>query len=562
MGAAARRGSGVCQTKTAMMLSLALSAIVVTGCETRRESVNAPEITPAGELVLRKGNGAEPQTLDPHRAQGVPEANILRDLYEGLVSEAPNGRLVSGAAARWEVSGDRKTYTFHLRQDARWSNGARVTAPDFVYSLRRTVDPATGSSYAAVLSPIENATAIIRGELAPTALGVVAVNAHELIIRLAGPTPYFLGLLTHTTTYPVYRPAVERHGPAFTQPGNSVTNGAYEMREWVVASHITLRRNRHYWNDAHTRIDIVKYFGIDDQESELRRYRAGELDWTSTVPLGKLNWAREHLPHQYRKSPYLGTYYYGLNLTRPPFKDAPLLRRALSLAIDRKVLVEKVTRGGEIAAYGWVPPGIRNYTGQRFGYAAWPRNKQTEVAKQLYIRAGYSASNPLKLEIRYNTSDAHQKIATVIASQWRDVLGAETTLINEEWKVFLQNVQAQRLTHVYRASWIGDYNDAYTFAEVLHSRFGLNATGYANREYDVLLEDAAVETDQERRRQLLQQAERVLLEDHPLIPLYFYVNKRLLKTYVRGYQDNIMDHHYTKDLYLDVSGEQLVGAGN
>ncbi len=529
-----------------------VATLFLNGCDPEWQTVNQPEITVAGETVLRKGNGAEPQTLDPHRAQGVPEANILRDLYEGLISENPDGTLAPGAATRWEISADGRIYTFYLRKYARWSNGAPLTAEDFVYSLRRGVDPATGSSYAAILSPILHAAAIIEGEVKPESLGVQAIDSHELKITLKSPTRYFLGLLTHTTTYPVYRPSVERFGAAFTQPGNNVSNGAYTLDEWVVASHVTLRRNPRYWDDASTRIDIVKFYGIDDQEAELRRYRAGELDLTSTVPLGQLEWVREHLRDEYRAAPYLGTYYYGLNLTRSPFKNNRALRKALSLAIDRGILVEKVTRGGELAAYGWVPPGIANYSGQALAYAEWSRSRQIKLARRLYRMAGYSRARPLRLEIRYNTSDAHETIAVVIASQWREVLGVHTTLVNEEWKVFLQNVQRRRVTQVYRAAWIGDYNDAYTFAELLHSRFGLNGTGYANPRYDRLLSQAAGEGDQQQRRTLLQQAERVLLADHALIPLYFYVNKRLLKPYIKGYRDNVMDHHYTKNLRIEV----------
>lgn len=529
-----------------------VAALFVGGCDPGSQAVNQPETTAAGETVLRKGNGAEPQTLDPHRAQGVPEANILRDLYEGLVSENPDGALAPGAAAHWDVSADGRIYTFYLRKGARWSNGAPLTANDFVYSLRRTVDPATGSSYAAILSPIQHAAAIIEGKVPPESLGVQALDSHVLKITLESPTPYFLGLLTHTTTYPVYHPAVERFGAAFTQPGNSVSNGAYTLDEWVVASHVTLRHNPRYWDAANTRIGIVKYYGIDDQEAELRRYRAGELDLTSTVPLGQLEWVRERLRDEYRAAPYLGTYYYGLNLTRPPFKDNRALRKALSLAIDRDILVGKVTRGGELAAYGWVPPGIENYSGQTLIYADWPRSRLIRLARRLYRAAGYTRAKPLTVDIRYNNSDTHQKIAVVIASMWRQVLGVDTTLVNEEWKVFLQNVQQRLVTQVYRASWIGDYNDAYTFAELLHSRFGLNGVGYASERYDRLLAQAAGESDQQQRRALLQQAERVLLADHALIPLYFYVSKRLLKPYVKGYRDNVMDHHYTKNLRIEV----------
>jgi oligopeptide transport system substrate-binding protein len=554
-------GSDYGRKLTAALAAIAITALIL-GCNSSRNAAQGPEITAAGGMVLRKGNGAEPQTLDPHRAQGVPEANILRDLYEGLVSEAPGGKLEPGVAASWEISADGKTYTFHLRKNARWSNDTPVTAANFVYSLRRTVDPATGSNYAAILAPIVNASAIISSKHAPRMLGVEAADKFTLKIQLNAPTPYFLGLLTHSTTYPVYRPAVEAHGIAFTQPGNNVSNGAYTIRNWVVASHVTLRRNRYYWNNDQTRIDVVKYYGIDDSAAEMRRYRAGDLDWTSTVPLGQLTWAREYLSRDYRASPYLGTYFYGLNLTRPPFKENLALRKALSLAIDRKILVEKVARGGEIAAYGWVPPGVNNYTGQRFAYADWPRQKQVQEARRLYALAGYSRSKPLSVEIRYNTSDDHQKIATVVAAMWQNVLGVKTTLINEEWKVFLQNVQARRVTEVYRASWIGDYNDAYTFAELLHSRFGLNGTGYANSDYDRLLDKASITADTSRRRELLQQAERVLLKDHPLIPLYFYVSKHLLKPNIKGYRDNVMDHHYTKDLRLRLARGRAVSNRN
>lgn len=510
-----------------------------------------PQVTPEGQWMLRKANGAEPQTLDPHKAQDVPSANILRDLYEGLISETPAGELAPGVAERWTVSADDLTYTFALRADARWSNGTPITAGDFVYALRRSVDPATGSSYSAILTPIQNAEAIIDGRLKPEALGVEAPDPQQLKITLKAPTPYFLELLTHSSTYPVYQPAVKAHGDAFTQPPYSVTNGAYRLKDWTVASQITLERNPAYWDDAHTRIGRVQYFPIEDTESEFKRYRAGELDWTNSVPTAQLDRVRAELPEHYHASPYLGVYYYGLNLTRSPFKDNPGLRRALSLAVDRDILVEKITRGGETAAYGWVPPGVKHYEHQYLDYTTWPQAKRLEEARRLYHEAGYSTAKPLEVEIRYNTSDNHRKLAQAIASMWKTALGVEATLYNEEWKVFLQNVQDKRLTQAYRASWTGDYNDPYTFLELLHAEFGLNGTGYRNPAYDRLVEEAAMTSNPDTRRQHLAAAERQLLADHPVIPLYFYVSQRLIKPYVHGYQPHSLDHHYTKHLWIE-----------
>lgn len=517
--------------------------------------VTAPATLPDGRSLLRRGNGAEPETLDPHKAQSTTSSGILRDLYEGLVSEAPDGALIPGVAERWELSEEGFVYTFYLRQDAKWSNGEPLTAEDFVYSLRRSVNPATGSSYAEILSPILNASDVITGKQPPEALGVEALDRHTLRIRLKAPTPYFIGLLAHASSHPVYRPAVEAHGDRFTQPGNAVSNGAYQIKDWVALSHVLVERNPHYWDNANTRIDAVKFFAIDNAEAEFKRYLAGELDLTESLPIPRIDWVKARLPKEYQAHPSISTYYYGLNLEQPPFKNNPALRRALSIAIDRKVLVEKVTRGGEIPAYGWVPPGIINYSPQKPDWAEWTREQQVAEARRLYKQAGYSEKKPLVVELRYNTSEGHKKIAAAVAAMWKSTLDVRVTLINEEWKVLLQNVNAKKITQVYRAGWVGDYNDAFTFAELMHSRFGLNGTGYANPDYDALVDAASVEIDQDKRRELLQAAERQLLADQPLIPVYFYVSKRMVKPYVRGYQGNIMNHHASKDLWIETGAK-------
>ena len=504
----------------------------------------------AEEQVLRRGNGSEVQTLDPHKAEGVPASNILRDLYEGLTIESPAGEVIPGAAESWEISADGRIYTFNIRKNAKWSNGDPVTAHDFVFGLRRSVDPATGSQYSQILAPILNAEDVIAGRKAVDSLGVAAVDDRTLKITLKAATPYLLGLLNHSTTYPVHQGSVEKHGDQFSRPGKLVGNGAYQLKEWKVQSHVTLVRNPMYWDNGNTIIEEVHYLPIEEASTELKRYRAGEVDITGSIPANQLDWIKKHLPGELHIAPTLGTYYYGFNLTRPPFKDNLKLRQALSMAVDREILTEKISRAGEIPAYGWVPPGVSNYTSQVLDYAEMTKAERIKKAKQLYQEAGYNQGNPLTVEIRYNTSEGHKKMAIAIAAMWKKNLGIRARLINEEWKVFLENRKQKKLTEAFRGGWIGDYNDAFTFAELMQSDHGINDSGYNNPEYDKLLQQAAHESDLDKRRLIMEEAERMLLKDHAIMPLYFYVTKHLIKPYVKGYQPNILDHTYTKNLWI------------
>jgi oligopeptide transport system substrate-binding protein len=503
----------------------------------------------AAEQILNKNNGAEPQTLDPHRAEGVPASNILRDLFEGLVSEAPDGSLIPGAAETWQINDDETVYTFTLRAGGRWSNGDPVTAADFAYGIQRSVDPATLSQYSSILFPIVNAEQIVKGELSPEQLGVTALDDRTLEIRLIGPTPYFLGLLTHSTTYAVHRPSVEKFGNRFARAGQLIGNGAYRLDEWVVQSHIRLLRSEKYWDDENTVIDEVNYFPIENQDAMLRRYRADELDFTQDLPFKQIAWIRENIADQLYISPYLGSYYYSLNLTLPPFAGAPKLRRALALAIDRDVLTEKITGSGEIPAYSWTPR-VTGYTQQPPDWAGWTQERRNTEARRLFKESGHSEANPLTIQILYNTSENHKRIAVAIASMWKQVLGVETKLFNQEWKVFLETRKQKTMPGVARNGWIGDYNDAYSFTQLLASDNEQNDSGFANDEYDALLDRAAVEPDMQKRAELMEAAERLMLEEQPIIPIYFYVSKHLIKPWVGGFEPNIMDHHYTKNFHI------------
>jgi oligopeptide transport system substrate-binding protein len=501
-------------------------------------------------IVINRGNGGEPDTLDPHRNEEDSGAEILRDLFEGLTTETADAKIVPGTAASWTISDDGLVYTFSLRPEARWSNGDPVVAADFVAGMRRTVDPATASPYAQILYPIENAQAVVTGGLAPTALGVEALDDRTLEIRLATPTPYFLALLSHSTTYPIHRASLAAHGSGFARPGNLISNGAYRLTEWVVQSHIKLARNEHYWDAGNVQIDTVYFHATENIDAELRRYRAGELDMTFQFPASQYDWIQANLPGELRNEPYISTYFYAFDVTEPPFDDIRL-RQALSMAVDRRVIAADVAGAGQPPAFGLVPPGVDNYTAARYAWASLSDEERLAEARRLYAAAGYSAENPLRTEIRYNTSENHQRLAIAVASMWRQNLGVEATLVNEEWKVMLQTRLDHPAWDVMRFGWIGDYNDAYTFLEIFESSHGQNFSGYADPEYDAMLAHIARETDLRARRELMQGAEQRVLDAYPIVPLYFYTNKHLVKPYVKGFRANIMDHNYTRHLRLE-----------
>ncbi len=502
------------------------------------------------EQILHRDNGEEPQTLDPHLADGFASAHILRDLFEGLTSQSPEGRIIPGAAIRWNISRDGKTFTFYLRRDALWSNGDPVTAEDFVYSLRRSADPATASSYAQVLLPIANAAEVLAGDLPVSELGVVAMDPYTLQISMRDPTPYFLSLLSHYSTFPVHRASVEAHGPAFSRPGNLVSNGAYTLKNWVIRSSIELEKNENYWDAENVIIDQVIYYPFEDQSTALKRFRRGKLHWTSSVPSNQFQWLQDHYPDELVIGPWLGSYYFGFNLLREPFIENRELRLALALAIDRDLLTEKVTQFGELPSYTLVPPGIRDYVSPLPEWAEWTQEERNEEARRLFEAAGYSEDNPLEFEIRYTNGGNNKKMALAASSLWKQVLGVRATLLNEEQKVFLQNREQKVLTQVFQAGWISDYADAYSFLNLFRSGHQRNDFGYSNVMYDSLLDEVAAERIPSRRRRLMFETERLLLMDIPFIPLYSYVTKRMVNPRLKGWQSNVLDYHYSKDMYF------------
>ncbi|HSK38805.1 MAG TPA: peptide ABC transporter substrate-binding protein [Arenibaculum sp.] len=504
------------------------------------------------ETVLHRGNGAEPETLDVHKSTGVPESYIQMDLFEGLLTSGPDAKPVPGAAEGWTISEDGLVYTFRIRDDAKWSDGTDVTAEDFVHAWRRLVDPATASDYAFFLWPVVNGEAITKGEKAPDELGAEAVDAKTLKVTLRAPTPYFLSAQLHHATYPISKANHETFGEDYLKPGNLVSNGAYMLDEHVPQSYVKAVKNPHFHDAGNVAVDTVFFYATEDIDAEFKRFRAGELDTTYEMPPQQITWAKRNMPEEFRNFAYFGTYFYNFNLNNEPWKSNPGLRKALSLAVDRDILVEKVAQGGELPAYGWVPPGVNGYESQSLDYAGMTQQERDELAKELLADAGYGPDNPLKIEFLYNTSERHKKIAIAVASMWKQKLGIDTTMMNEEWKVFLETRNKKQYKDLARHGWIGDYNDPNSFLELLRSDIGeQNPSAYSNPEFDELMIRAGQEKDAEARMELMQRAEAVMLEDHAILPLYFYTRPHMAGTHVKGWVDNIMNFHPTRYVSIE-----------
>ncbi len=504
-----------------------------------------PTNPPTSAEPLRRGLSAEPSTLDPAAAADNFSLEVVRDLYEGLTAESPTGEVIPGVASSWTVDPSGMQYTFQLRADARWSNGKVVRAQDFVTAWRRVVDPKQGSPVADDLRLILGAAAIIAGTIPPTALGVDAPSDHVLIVKLEQPAPYLPQLLTHAAAYPVYSDATARNH----DPKTWVSNGPYVLSGWSPGTAVQLTQNPAYWDRAHVHIPRVDYQVVSDENSQFSRYRAGQLDMADTVPANAIAALRSQHSTELVIAPFLATAYYGLNLSAPPLAANLKLRQALSMAIDRKRLVDSLAFG-QTEAYGFVPPGTWNYGSQSWPWKGLSDAERIAEAQQLYAAAGYSGGNPLHLRVIFNANPVTRNIATIIAAMWKETLGIETALTDEEYRVFLQSRHDKSRWEAARLAWVADYNDASSFLDTFREHSPNNDTGYANHAFDALLDDAARTKDPQRRRKILEAGEKMMLGDYPVIPLYFYVSKRLVKPHVLGVQSNPLNHIPSKALTL------------
>lgn len=533
--------------------TLALSMMLV-GCGDKSASNNsAANIDPnvlADKQELVINNGAEPESLDPHKVSGVPESNILRQMFVGLTTTDPDGKTIPGMAESWE-SADNKVWTFKIR-DAKWSNGDPVTAEDFVYSFRRVVDPNTASPYASYLADdkVLNAQEVIDGKVKSDALGVKALDEKTLQVTLSEPVPYFPDTLIHTSVKPVPQKVVEKFGEKWTDPANIVVNGPYKISEWQVNDKIVLERNESYYDNANTTLEKITLLAIPSSTTDVARYQAGEIDITyNEVPPEQFASLKEQLGDQLQVSPMLCTYYYEFNTVKPPFNDARV-RRALALALDRNTISDKVVGQGQTPAYQLTPVATNGMQNNTPEWQSWDQAKRVEEAKKLLKEAGYSESKPLKFELLYNTNDNHKKIAVAASSLWKQSLGfVDVSLINKEWKTYL-DTRRNGNYQVARAGWCGDYNEPSTFLNIVKTGNSNNQGKYSSANFDSLMtQTLKAGVTPEQRAGIYKQAEAQLDADMPNINVYHYVSPRLIKPYVVGFSTkDPLDNWQAKDL--------------
>jgi len=502
----------------------------------------------SAEVVYNRANSGEPETLDTHKTSTVQESHILRDMLEGLVTYNAKGEAVPGQAIKWEVSDDGRTYRFTLRDGIKWSNGDPVTAEDFVYSYRRIMDPATGAKYANILYPIKNAEKINKGQAKLEELGVKAVDPKTVEISLEAATPYFIELLTHQTSLPVHKASVEKFGKDFVKPGNMVTNGAYKLAEFVPNSHIKLVKNENYYDAKNVQIDTVNYFPTPDFAAMVRRYEAGELDTTDDVPADQMKSLKERFGDQVKLGPWLGTWFLVVNSSKAPFNDVRV-RQALSMLVDREFISEQIWGETMQPGYSFMPPGVGNYGEPAYmDYKDMSPIDREDKAKELLKEAGFGPGKPLKVEIRYNTTDNNRNTVIAVAEQWK-AADIETSFINTDGKTHFAHLRDGGDFDVARYGWIADYSDPNNFLFLLKSdNKGFNYGKYNNPQFDKLLDDAAKELDLTKRADMMKQAEAILMKDMPWIPIMYYGKSHLISPKIQGFVHNTRGVYPTRFL--------------
>ncbi|MBO0662605.1 peptide ABC transporter substrate-binding protein [Jiella sp. MQZ9-1] len=503
----------------------------------------------ARDLVVY--NGGDVTSLDPQKISGDWEDRVDGDIFEGLFTEDAEAKPILGVAKSYETSKDGLTWTFKLRDDAKWSDGQPVTAEDFVFAFQRLMDPKTASEYAYIQYPIKNAEAINTGKIKDfSQLGVKALDDKTLEITLEHPIPYYRSLLCHFTAYPLPKHLIDKVGDDWVKIGNIVTDGPYKPVEWVPGSHVLTAKNPYWPGKDKLDIDGVRFLSMEDNAAGFRRYQAGEIDIMTAYPKDQYTFIQKNLPGQGHFTPFAGLYYYLFNEQKPPFDDKRV-REALSKAIYREVIGPKVLTSGEPAAFGWVPPGMDNYPkeGARFKWAKEPYPQRVKEAKALLKEAGYGPDHPLDVTLSYNTSDNHKRIAIAIAAMWKP-LGVNVKLVNAEVKVHYANLREGDF-QVARAGWLADFNDPINFLDLLKGGNEMNYGKWNNKEYNALLKQASTESDLKKRATLLKQAEQIALDDDAAMPIYFYLSENLVSPKVKGFKDNVFDKHRTRWLSLD-----------
>ncbi|WP_372368063.1 peptide ABC transporter substrate-binding protein [Candidatus Uabimicrobium sp. HlEnr_7] len=547
---------------------------LICACDSRASKGSLTEYEKQGKSVFRFTNSQEPATLDLSKATGVYENRILNLMFEGLIRYGDEGKYSElGVAEKYDVKDEGKTYVFSLRKNVKWSDGEPVTAHNFVAAYQRILNPATAAQYAYMLYDIVNAEDINKGkEKDLNNLGAKALDDYTLELKLRQAVPYFIDLLTHYTFYPVPHHVIEKHADRWTDTENIVGNGAFVLKKRVMNSEMVFERNEHYWEKDRVKLDMIFAFTTSDQETQLRMFQSGMVDWVSS-PVAKSAYPNITKNSEWMAPPYLGTYFFNFNTTRKPFDD-PRVRRALSLAIDRKIIAEKIALAGQVPAYHYVPKGIANYTSE------YQLEENLQEAKKLLAEAGYpEGKNFPEFTILYNTNEDNKKICLVIQNMWAKNLGLPVKIENNEWKTYIDRMKKINYD-VIRRGWIADYNDAFNFMELFMKDGGNNNCGWSNAEHDELVTKTKTETDVKKRAELFRKAEKILLEESPVMPIYFYVADQMIKPYVRGFYPrvegndhgqtdikngkfNVADNHPITRIWIDMEAKKkYLGIGD
>ncbi len=527
---------------------LAVGALALSGCGGGK----APEDT---ALVLHRGNAAEPLTLDPQQASGTWENNIIGDMFIGLFTENAAGEPIPGMASDWDVSEDGKTWTFTLRE-ANWSDGVPVTANDFVFSFRRILNPETLAQYASLLFAFKNAEKVNRGEIPPEELGVRAIDDHTLEIKLEYPAPYLPGLLGHYTAMPVPAHVVKEKGREWIRPENIEVNGPYKLVEWHTNDYVHSVKNPQFFDAQNVCLNEVYYYPTVDNNSAERQVREGRLDLNTDFPGQKLEFLNKQLPGYVRVHPYLGTTYFSFYTPKPPFND-PRVRNALGMALDRDFMTAEILKSGQIPAYSLVPPGVANYPmGASVKWAGLSLEERRAKAKALLMEAGYGPDHPLSFEYVYRNTRDNPRIAPAVQSDWSEIAPwVNVTISGIETQILYANLRSGEF-EVSDGAWIADYNDAQNFLYLMETRTGqLNYSRYSNPEYDALVDRSNRELDTQKRAVMMRQAEQIMLDDMPVIPMWYEVNRALVDPKVTGWVDNIVDIHRTRYLCKEAADQ-------
>lgn len=511
----------------------------------------AATIPPGTQLhatqTLIRNNGSEPETLDPAVAESVGAHNLMRDLFEGLTANDGAGKIVPGVAESWKQTNP-TTWVFKLRANAKWSNGDAVTAEDFVYGIRRFVDPKTASPYAATFGIfLHNGKDIVAGKKPPSEVGIKAIDKLTLEVKTAFPVSFLPNLMVNNNLGPVHKASIEKNGKDWTKPGKLVGNGAYVLKDWQVNNKIVIEKNPQYWDVANVQLTKVTYLPIEDGYADVKLYESGENEWVYQLPPSTYEKYKAQYPKEIRNSPMLGLRYYTIQNQHPAMKDVRV-RKALSMVLDRDILAQRVTADGQVPAYSAMVKGVEGADVTPYEWSTWPMDKRVAEAKKLLADAGVKPGTQFKFS--YNTSEYHKKMAVFAASEWKTKLGLAIETESMEFKVLLKKRHDGDF-QMARNGWIADYNDATTFLALIRCDSDQNDNKNCNREAEALIEQGLASNDPAKRKALLTQASKQIMEDYPMIPLVQYSLPRLVKSYVGGYSlENLQDRYRSKDLYI------------